>query len=310
MGGARHVHAQRTYNAHTGALAHRRADGGEGGGDKPMLRHGSAIETQFCRLCWRKTEAALAADRPRFYRHLAEVECTQAIRKKAAKRADELTKRYVAIRSGSNGIYGLGSAIGRRVVTKPDGSKTYEPFSLADYFTVMELDGDTSPESFREHAERLERWRIMVEKADAIGATAKPGIDQSVKPSNCYCAEHNPRRSTDARRRYQRDRKFEAQFGEALFALGSEYACQFRRWHLEDNAQIRRMAYDRVHAKPTIDLIRELERQGVTRRADIAQKLGISRQAVYAAINAGASKRKPRRVAGSGMMIPAMEPQP
>lgn len=267
---------RRAYNPSTGTMERHRIEGRE----QNALRHGSDIESQFCALCWRQTEYTIAAERPRIYARRAahrytEIECTPAIRAAAAKHADALTRRYVAILEGSEGPYGLGH--------------------LAGYFTVADLDGDTSPESFREHIEKMERWRLMAKTGNALGVIAIPGIaGRMVKPSVRYCSEHNPHRSIAARRRYQRERRFQAEFERAVFTVGAEYSHQFRRWLAEDHVRIRKVAYERVHTKPTIKLIRELERQGITRRADIAQKLGISRQAVYAAINAGASKRESR----------------
>lgn len=205
-----------------------------------------------------------------------EIECTPAIRTAAAKYAATLTRRYIAILNGSEGPYGLGH--------------------LAGYFTVADLGGDTSPESFREHVEKMERWRLMAEAGNALGVVAMPGLTgKMVKPSVHYCSEHNPRRSIAARRRYQRERRFQAKFEQAVFTLSAEHAHEFRRWRLEDHARIRRMAYERVHTKPTIELIRELERQGIIRHSDIARHLGITRQAVYASIKSGTPTRRSRR---------------
>lgn len=272
---------RRAYNPSTGVLERRRV----AVRDQSASRYSSPIESHFCALCWRQTEAAMVDERPRIYarrtaHQYAEVECTTAIRAAAAKYATALTKRYIAILNGSEGPYGLGN--------------------IASYFTVAELDGDTSPESFRDHVERRERWRLMAKTGNVLGVAISPGIDgKDVKPSRRYCSEHNPRRSIAARRRYQLDRVRQLEFEQAIFAIGAEQSHRFRRWRSEDHADIRRMAYERVYNKPTLELIRELERQGITRRADIARRIGISRQAVYAAIKAGTPSRRSRRLASA-----------
>ena len=256
-------------------------------GERAKRKDGSASKAVFCDLCWRSTEFVVANTTPQIYarrsRHVYKrVEPTPEMRAKAATEATELTERYKAALRGSEGRYAA-------------------PRLLADHCDIAELRGDFSAESFHEHVEQSILWRLMAQTGDVLGDTACPGLDGTlVKPSKKYCEQHNPRRSLTARRQYQRDRKYQDEFELAVLDVAAEHSGEFRMWHIDDRSRIRRLAYERVRGIPTVDLVRELEEQGTCSRADIAKRLGISRQAVYAAINSGSAGRKPRRATTFG----------
>lgn len=244
----------------------------------------SRLELTFCELCWRRCELeATLADPPIYERkrsHLfTKIECTPSIHEAASRHADSLAEHYAAALQGIGGPYALGR--------------------LLAYVTVSELRGHRSVAAFRQRAYEKECLRLKAKSGSLLGTLASPGINgELVKPSAHYCAKHNPRRSIEARRLYQRDRRFQGAFDQAIEDIYEKNAHEFRRWHPGDHAKIRKMAYERARGTATIDLIRGLERHGMVSRAEIAQKLGISRQAVYAAIKAGAPSRRSRRING------------
>lgn len=251
------------------------------------------LALSFCELCWRRCELESALAAPPIYARMrshlfSKIECTPATRVAALRHADNLAEQYAAALQGKTGPYALG-----RLLVDAD-------------ITVNELRGNRSIDALRQRAYVKECQRLTAKAGNVLGALGSPGItDKKVAPdigekrmvkfSAQYCRRHNPRRSATARQQYQRDRRFQDAFEQAIYDISAEHAHEFRQWHSGDQAKLRKMAYERVRGTATIDLIRDLEKHGTVRRADIARKLGISRQAVYAAISAGAPKRKSRR---------------
>lgn len=237
----------------------------------------------FCELCGEKTEYAIA-DKARVVckdlgnENAKPVLLTELIRKEAKREADLLVERYEKALTGEFGIYEVGQM-------------------LMAYCDPMKMRGDRSAAAFRSQIERrtlLATWGRGGDLPSAARLLNQP--DGAAKPSKLYCENHNSRRSDEARRAYQRDRRFAAEYGELIASLWTAFAGELPTWDMEAHAYVRREAYRRLQLmkKPTT-FIGELEAVGVTSQTEIARQLGVSRQAVSAAIK----RRERRRVTES-----------
>lgn len=128
--------------------------------------------------------------------------------------------------------------------------------------------------------------------------------DGLTTPSPSFCNNHNPSRSNGSQKLYDKDRALQTEFENEIFRLnseclrpGSEFFLRFRPWSPSDHGEIRKIAYENIHHKrnppKTIDSIRELQASGIYSVKIIAEKLNMTRQAVYKAL-AKAEGRYPR----------------
>lgn len=237
----------------------------------------------FCELCGKKTEYAIADEERVVFEDLGNenakpVPLTELIRKEAKREADLLVERYEKALAGEFGMYEAGQM-------------------LMAYCDPVKMRGDRSAAAFRSQVERrtlLSAWGRRGNLASAARLPNQP--DGVAKPSRLYCENHNPRRSDEARRAYQRDRRFAAEYRELIAGFWTAYAGELPTWDIEAHAYVRSEAYRRLQLmkKPTT-FIGELEAEGVTSQTEIARQLGVSRQAVSAAIK----RRKRRRATES-----------
>lgn len=120
-------------------------------------------------------------------------------------------------------------------------------------------------------------------------------VNKSRWLSDRFCSEHNP---SDPSSRYRADQRYKEAFQQELMALRlrvvkSAFDVQFHPPHSADVQEIRKAAYDLVHArlrpltqleKPSLqESVWRLYQQGM-RQADIARQLGTTRQSVFRAI--------------------------
>lgn len=232
----------------------------------------------FCELCGKQTEYVIADEARVVFKDLGKenaksVSLTELIRKEAQREADLLVERYEKAIAGAFGIYEVGQM-------------------LMAYCDPTERRGDSSVAAFRDQVERRTLIAAWARRGDLLSVARLPNQPEgAAKPSKLYCENHNPRRSDEARRAYQRDRRFAAEYRELIAAYWTAFAGELPTWDIEAHAYVRREAYRRLQLmkKPTI-FIGELEAKGVTSQTKIARQLGVSRQAVSAAI-----KRRERR---------------
>lgn len=234
----------------------------------------------LCDLCWRTTEYSVALENPQVVKVLANgnaktVPIHKFIEDAATKRADKVVEIYK-------------EACKIHPASREAASMRFK------YCDVSELKGDYSVSNFEDQV----RQRMLITEWSRHGKLVRSSrlsgqsID-SAKPSILYCEFHNPRRSDAARRAYQRDHKFIGAFEELIQAVQSEAIrrCVFRGWDIESHVDVRRNAYRLLQGmKSRTRLIDDLlASEGPMTQAQIASRLGISQQAVSAAL-----KRKKR----------------
>jgi hypothetical protein len=234
----------------------------------------------FCELCGKQTEYAIADESRVVFKDLGKgnakpVPLSDSIRREAQREADLLVERYEKAFTGKLGIYEKGQM-------------------LAAFCDVQEMRGDRSVAAFRDQVERRTLIAAWARCGDLLSVARRLNEPEgAAKPSKLYCEDHNPRRSDEARRAYQRDRRFAAEYRELIACFWTAFAGELPTWDIEAHAEVRRQAYRRLQLmkKPTT-FIEELEAKGATSQTEIARQLGVSRQAVSAAI-----KRRERRCA-------------
>jgi hypothetical protein len=236
----------------------------------------------FCELCGDSTEYSIAIEARSIFKRLCgdyakAVPVSDDIRKEAQREANHLTARYERALAGEFGPY--------------EAVKM-----LSSYCDPVERRGDSSIETFRDLVERRMLLICWARRGNVLSSVLlryqKAG---SAKPSKFYCERHNPRRSVEARRAYQRDRKFAGEYKELIAAHWTTLAGKMPTWDIEAHAWIRKEAYSRLQfmKKPTL-FIEYFAAKGITGQSELAKRLGISRQAVSAAM-----KRRTRIVVGS-----------
>lgn len=183
----------------------------------------------FCRLCGRQTEYADALKTERVFRRIKhgarEVAISAEIRDNAQHAADDLVATYTKAVSGAIGIPAPGVL-------------------LLEHCDVREMRGDFSVESFRAQVERRTLLLEWAKHGDMTAAVRLPGPQQGAqRPSKLYCDLHYSGRTDDARRAYQRDRRFLAEYEELIREFWAQYAGHLRAWNLDDHTLVRNAAY-------------------------------------------------------------------
>lgn len=186
----------------------------------------------FCEFCGRQTEYAVANEAVSVYKRLENesgcakaVPLTDAIRAKAQKVADDLVARYERAMAGWYDLTTVGEM-------------------LDAFCDRRQMLGDISVDSFRDQVERRALNFIWFQHGDMYGAARLPGPQNGAqRPSKLYCDLHQPGRSETARRAYQRDRRFVAEYEEIVRVLWSRHAADLKPWDIDDHALIRDAAY-------------------------------------------------------------------
>lgn len=187
-----------------------------------------------------------------------------------------------------------------------DGWRKLHSDELRDRDAMSEP-GHISVEQFRLYVEGQERMRLWL-KNGLVGVSpgrnttkasrtkypqdGTPGLrlSRAGEPSKLYCSNHNQQRSESARRNYQRDRQAIYEYQALIQKIWSEQAGWLPTWDVAAHAYARREAYRHLqyfrplqHRVPA-GKINELVAQGITNQSEIARQLGVSRQAVSAAL--------------------------
>lgn len=249
--------------------------------DKIRVKLQDGYKWRFCELCWRDTEYAIALEARKVYkRHSAkEVPLTDAMRKDAQRKADDLTELYETLLPDG-------------VLPRWDGPEYTLPSvqealrMVMTYCNVREMKGDFSVAAFRDQVERATEIAAWIKRGDMLGAALLPDQKEgSAKPSKLYCEHHNPRRSTKAQRTYQRDRRLVHEYAELMSMIWSNQVNKLPIWDIDAHKHVRQEAYRLLHEmKDTKNLIAAMLAQGITNQAEIARQLGLERQAVSIAI--------------------------
>lgn len=250
--------------------------------DRIRAKLSNHYEWCFCELCWRSTEYAISMAAPKVFKRLKRgnikaVPLTESIRTEARKKTDTLVARYERALKGELGKY------------EP-------PRMLGRYCDMQELRGDFSVAAFREHVERRMLVSTWARHGELLRPSALPAHPEgAARPSKLYCEVHNPRRSDEARCAYQRDRRFTLEYEDLIEKIWSQGAAVLPRWDIETWAEVRKNAYNQLQAlKSPTSSMDDLLNQGITNQAEIARQLGVSRQAVSAAIKRRGGKQAMR----------------
>jgi hypothetical protein len=184
----------------------------------------------FCKLCGRQTEYAVALESVTIFERLKNgaakaVEITPAMRDEAQRIADSQVEAFQQTLLGATGSPSLQALLGLCNIREMEGK-----------FLCVE--------TFRDQVERRALLIEWAKHGDIAGATRLPGIYKGAqRPSKLYCDLHYPGRSADARRAYQRDRRFAAEYAEIIGEIWAQYAGYIRAWNLDDHALVRHAAY-------------------------------------------------------------------
>lgn len=236
-----------------------------------------------CSLCWRQTEFAQVLPTVRRFRREPDGSFRAVQppdRARIGRWARRIAERYEQALHGQLGPF----AAGQLVVMFCD---------------LREAEGEyRSPEDFYDEVERrlLKRqwakrapyperlyWPAALSELAGEGSSRDKKINQAPYPSAVYCHEHNPNRSSGARRLYQRDRQpgTLSAFREAYEAFRAAVRPGART--LDDISNLRNLAYIATHAKRAHVVQCLVERHGHS-LASAGRVLGISRQAASASL--------------------------
>ena len=249
--------------------------------DRIRAKLDDAYAFHFCELCWRPTEYSRTLDMPMVVKRLQRgnakvVPPPETNSVTAQKKVDELMTRYEQACKGAFGPYEAGRMLNR-------------------YCEIIEMRGDFSAANFQDQVERKMLITEWARHGELVRPTRLPRQpDGAAKPSKLYCEEHNPRRSEEARRAYQRDRRFTAEYEELIEQIWRQgiNTATLPAWDIKAHAYVRKEAYHQLQAlrSPT-NMIDNLLASGTMSQAEIARQLGVSRQAVSAAFKRRAQKR-------------------
>ncbi|MCQ0041910.1 MAG: winged helix-turn-helix transcriptional regulator [Bombella sp.] len=236
----------------------------------------------FCELCGNLTEYSAIRFNPVVVKKLKNknaklVPLTKKMISLGLERAKKLAEHYSEALSGKYGPHKASQMIAR-------------------YGDLVEMRADCSVESFHEYIEPKMKLREHARHGDLAWTTRLAGSPTaSPKPSKLYCEKHHPSRSASSRRAYQRDRRFIWEYRalmEQIWSHGFNNST-LSGWDIEEHAYVRREAYRQVKAlrSPT-SMLDDFLSKGTMTQAEIARQLGISRQAVSAAIKRRALKKR------------------
>lgn len=194
----------------------------------PVSRRHSIL-WRFCGLCGQSTEYADAVHEFGVFKRgthgaILAVPQTATMRAEAKKIEDDLVDEYAEAMAGKLGPYAVAEM---RLLCE-----------------VPEMRGDFSVEAFRVQVARLSSIGVWLRHGDMLRNPRLPSAPSGrQRPSKLYCEGHNPRRSVEARRAYQRDRKFLSQYETLISSFWTALAGDLRSWHLGDHALVRDAAY-------------------------------------------------------------------
>lgn len=254
----------------------------------------------FCELCGEVTEFALAtSERARgFYKRNGDaVPMSQTISARAEEIADAAANRFALALTGDGPDNPMQLIIEYCGI---DGFRNLKSDELRDRDGQYET-GNISVEQFRLQVEGQARMALWAKRSDYIGAKPHPQqgsartdlaqkSSRAGEPSRLYCARHNQRRSDDARRAYQRDVERVDEYHALIDEIWSIKAGHWPSWDIKAHAHVRQEAYRLLQeSKPRItrisaEMIDALTSRGITNQSEIARQLGVSRQAVSAAL--------------------------
>jgi len=213
----------------------------------------------FCKLCGQQTEYAIAIESVAVFRRIKDgavkVPVSDVMRMNAYARAESLATVY------ENWLLG-----------RQQGA-TF-PVELLEYCDVREMRGDFSVDALRDQVERRALLMEWAKAGDMPGAVRQPGAGKgSQRPSKLYCSLHYSGRSAEARRAYQRDRRFLAEYEEVIRTIWAQNAGSIRSWHIDDHALVRHAAYHHIRLmKAPTRLLEECLGQipSITQHSEIA----------------------------------------
>ncbi len=271
----------------------------------PGASPGAPFDWCFCKLCGQQTEFAVAVKAVRTFKRLngstaKSVSLTDKMLAEALVMADETVALYERALKGE---FGADAPIRMLLeLGAPMATCRGDLSSIERHSDHME--------NLRQHAFNVAKaaliWREAGGRGTAVNSAATlPKLDAEQRPSKLYCSDHSPRRGEDARRAYQRDRAFAAEYEEEIRRIwaeqlggsvwSDELGCDdLHSWNIEHHAKVRRLAYENVQRfKNTKDAIQGLLDQGITNQTEIAHRLGLkSRQAVSIAIKRHSLKQR------------------
>lgn len=213
----------------------------------------------FCEFCGNRTEHSEIRDNLTVVRLLDErnaavVPISTPMRIAIEKELDEVVERYTQ-------------------ASKSEASQGDLASMLFEYCNFREMRGDFSVDRFREQAARTIQIEKRAQQGCLVRLTRLPGCaNEAANPSKLYCSSHNSKRSKEALRAYQRDRRFAAAYRdyvEDVWHLGINTAI-FRAGDSEDYAYARNVAYHLLQAeKSPVRMIDGLLDDGTESDAEI-----------------------------------------
>lgn len=234
----------------------------------------------YCDICGQSTEYATALMARKVFKRKAPeakiaelLDFSDSMRDEAQRIADKLVERFEKALEGGSGPH----EAGQMLVAYCDMKEVQDAWHTRERTELVE--------AFRSQVEQRARHTVWSLHGDSLGAALLPNQkDGDAKPSKFYCEKHNPSRSVEARRAYQRDRRFSAEYEELMSMMWG--TGKFATWDIQAHEHVRQEAYRLLHImKSTKDLIKAELSKGIQNQAEIARNLGIEhRQTVSIAM--------------------------
>ncbi len=250
----------------------------------------------FCALCWRKTEAHTTNDRIFIKKRGKFLEVERPVRSPQtlaiAKcrleeiRAAEREKKLILY---GELLFGYARGFDHRTLQDRGIESPEAAEMLVDVIEQNLIDDEwlTTKSPFVVGRKRF----------NGLGPQGETEIAElpkgPLKPSRKLCLEHNPRRSIEARRRYQNDMYRRDGFEEVIRDMTREWMNQCYGIHTdEDRTAIRKAAY-KIVCMSTLEMVEALQAKGVVNQAEIGRRLGgLSRQAISLALARERQRKK------------------